>query len=72
LTSGAYLVDIDLGSRVGPALHQNLRRAHEQYARLSPKRIHRVYEDIGHRIPREHPELVVDAIRWVINSAAPG
>lgn len=72
LTSGSYLIEGDLGPVVGPALYRTLRRGHEKYASLSSRSRHTIHEDVGHSIPRHRPELVVDAIRWVVSSSAPG
>ena len=51
------------------AFNQMKRAAHRALAASLPHGEHRVFEDVGHRLNSERPDLVVDAIFAVLDRA---
>jgi len=55
--------------RVTERLDEVRMTMHEELAALSSRGMRITAEDSGHDIPREQPQIVVDAIRQVISAA---
>jgi len=62
LASGAFL-------REAPTMHEIWQDLQRDLAKLSSNGVYRVVESSGHFIQREQPEVVVDAIRLVLDTA---
>ena len=68
LTSSAFLRDVDLGPDLGPRLHNLWQELHRDLARLSSRSVHTVTGESGHFIQRDQPQLVVEAVRQVVET----
>src|SRR5215212_9561839 len=62
LASGAFL-------REAPTMHEIWQDLQRDLAKLSSNGVYRVVESSGHFIQRDQPQVVVDAIRLVLDSA---
>ena len=62
LASGAFL-------REAPTMHEIWQDLQRDLAKLSSNGVYRVVESSGHFIQRDRPEVVIDAIRLVLDSA---
>jgi pimeloyl-ACP methyl ester carboxylesterase len=69
LASGVFLRETPTRLQAGPRLHEMWQDLQYDLASLSSNSVYRVDEDSGHFIQWDRPEVVVDAIRWVLNSA---
>jgi pimeloyl-ACP methyl ester carboxylesterase len=69
LASEVFLQDTPARPEAGPRLHEMWQDLQRDLANLSSKGIYSVVEGSGHFIQRDRPEVVVDAIRWVLDSA---
>jgi pimeloyl-ACP methyl ester carboxylesterase len=52
------------------AFNQSKRDAHRDLVSSLPQGAHRVFDDVGHRLTAERPDLVVDAINDILDHAA--
>ena len=69
LASGVFLRETPTRPEAGSRLHEMWQDLQRDLANLSSNGIYRVIESSGHFIQRDRPEAVVDAIRWVLDSA---
>ena len=69
LASGVFLREAPTRSEAGPRLHEIWQGLQRDLASISSEGIYRAVESSGHFIQRDRPEAVVDAIRWVLDSA---
>jgi pimeloyl-ACP methyl ester carboxylesterase len=69
LVSGAFLREAPTRPEAGPRLHEIWQDLQRDLANLSSDSVYRVVESSGHFIQRDQPEVVVDAIRGVLDSA---
>ena len=84
VTNGPTLPDVPVmvltGMKIDPtpgrsdadmaAFNQIKLDAHRALVNARPRGEHRVFEDVGHRLTAERPDLVVDAIFDVLNRTA--
>lgn len=52
-----------------PARQADWRRAHDDYAALSTRGVHRIVAGSGHIIPWDKPQAVIDAVNEVVDAA---
>jgi pimeloyl-ACP methyl ester carboxylesterase len=69
LASGAFLRDPPTSPEAGPRLHEIWQDLQRDLANLSSNSVYSVVESSGHFIQRDQPEVVIDAIRRVLDSA---
>ena len=69
LASGAFLREAPTRPEAGPRLHEIWQDLQRDLANLSSNSGYSVVESSGHFIQRDRPEVVVDAIRRVLDSA---
>jgi pimeloyl-ACP methyl ester carboxylesterase len=69
LASGVFLQETPTRPEAGPRLHEMWQDLQCDLANLSSNSVYRVVESSGHFIQRDRPEVVVDAIRRVLDSA---
>ncbi len=69
LASGAFLQEAPTRLEAGPRLHEIWQDLQRELANLSSNSVYSVVESSGHFIQRDRPEVVVDAIRRVLDSA---
>ena len=72
LASGAFLREAPTRPEAGPRLHELWQDLQRDLANLSSNSVYRVVGSSGHFIQRDQPEVVIDAIRWVLESAPQG
>ena len=72
LASGAFLREAPTRPEAGPRLHEIWQDLQRDLANLSSNSVYRVVGSSGHFIQRDQPEVVIDAIRWVLESAPQG
>jgi pimeloyl-ACP methyl ester carboxylesterase len=70
LASGAFLREAPTRPEAGPRLHEIWQDLQRELANLSSDSVYRVVESSGHFIQRDRPEVVVDAIRRVLDSTS--
>ena len=68
LASGVFLREAPTRPEAGPRLHEVWQDLQRDLANLSSNSVYSVVESSGHFIQRDQPEVVVDAIRWVLES----
>lgn len=68
LASGTFLREAPTRPQAGPRLHEIWQDLPRDLANLSSNSVYRVVESSGHFIQRDRPEVVVDAIRRVLDS----
>jgi pimeloyl-ACP methyl ester carboxylesterase len=68
LASGAFLQETPTRPEAGLRLHEIWQDLQRELAKLSSNSVYSVVESSGHFIQRDQPEVVVDAIRWVLDS----
>ena len=69
LASGVFLREAPTKPEAGPRLHEIWQDLQRELASLSTDSVYSVVESSGHFIQRDRPEVVVDAIRRVLESA---
>ena len=69
LASGVFLREAPTRPEAGPLLHEIWQDLQRELANLSSDSVYRVVEGSGHFIQRDRPEVVVDAIRRVLDRA---
>jgi pimeloyl-ACP methyl ester carboxylesterase len=69
LASEAFLREAPTRLEAGPRLHEIWQDLQRDLANLSSNSVYSVVESSGHFIQRDRPEVVVDAIRRVLDSA---
>jgi pimeloyl-ACP methyl ester carboxylesterase len=69
LASGVFLREAPTRPEAGPRLHEIWQDLQRDLANLSSNSVYSVVESSGHFIQRDQPEVVVDAIRQVLDSA---
>jgi pimeloyl-ACP methyl ester carboxylesterase len=69
LASGGFLRGAHTRPEAGPRLHEIWQYLQRDLANLSSNNVYSVVESSGHFIQRDQPEVVVDAIRRVLDSA---
>jgi pimeloyl-ACP methyl ester carboxylesterase len=69
LVSGVFLREAPTRPEAGPLLHEIWQDLQRELANLSSDSVYRVVEGSGHFIQRDRPEVVVDAIRRVLDRA---
>ena len=69
LASGVFLQEAPTKSEAGPRLHEIWQGLQRDLASLSSNGVCSVVEGSGHFIQRDRPEVVVDAIRQVLDSS---
>ncbi|MDQ4127821.1 MAG: alpha/beta hydrolase [Actinomycetota bacterium] len=73
LASGVFLLEAPTTRpEAGQRLHEIWQDLQRELANLSSNSAYRVVESSGHFIQRDQPEVVVDAIRRVLDRAPPG
>ena len=68
LASGVFLREAPTRPEAGPRLHEIWQDLQRDLADLSSNSVYSVVESSGHFIQRDQPEVVVDAIRRVLDS----
>ena len=69
LASGVFLREAPTRPEAGPRLHEIWQDLQRDLANLSSNNVCSAVGSSGHFIQRDQPEVVVDAIRWVLASA---
>jgi hypothetical protein len=69
LASGVFLREAPTRPEAGPRLHEIWQDLQRDLASLSTNGAYGVVEDSGHFIQRDQPEVVIDAIRRVLDGA---
>lgn len=69
LASGVFLREAPTRPEAGPRLHEIWQDLQRDLANLSSNGVYRAVDSSGHFIQRDQPEVVVDAIRRVLDSA---
>jgi pimeloyl-ACP methyl ester carboxylesterase len=69
LTSGVFLREAPTRPETGPRLHEIWQDLQRDLANLSSNSVYSVVESSGHFIQRDQPDVVVDAIRRVLDRA---
>ncbi len=69
LASGVFLRETPTSPEAGPRLHEIWQDLQRELASLSSNSVYSVVESSGHFIQRDRPEMVVDAIRRVLDGA---
>ena len=68
LASEAFLQEAPTRPEAGPQLHEIWQDLQRDLANLSSDSVYSVVESSGHFIQRDRPEVVVDAIRRVLDT----
>ena len=72
LASGVFLREAPTRPEAGQRLHEIWQDLQRELASLSSSSVYSVVESSGHFIQRDQPEVVIYAIRWVLESAPQG
>ncbi len=70
LASGVFLHEAPTRPEAGPRLHEIWQDLQRELASLSSNSVYSVVEGSGHFIQRDQPEMVVDAIRRVLDGVS--
>jgi pimeloyl-ACP methyl ester carboxylesterase len=69
LASGVFLREAPTSPKAGPRLHEVWQDLQRELANLSSNSVYSVVESSGHFIQRDRPEVVVEAVHRVLESA---